>query len=142
VYAEASSWLFPTAIWQVPGVFWRIHYVNGEEHINQVCIIMSGTYIFSSCLESHVLSPTRNVNSFPLSASWPRNYMFSFHCIDKFILVMDGYTFKSRICSLGVEKLLFMVFNGWFWRKHLFLNASVVYQLLIASPITGVESLR
>jgi len=41
--------------------------------------------------------------------------------------------------GLGVEKLLFMVFHGWFLRKYLFLNASVVYQLLIASPIAGVE---
>ena len=82
-------------------------------------------------------SQRRNVYLFLLSASWPRNYKSSFTDLKT---LFARHMLSCQIpYGLGVEKLLFMVFNGWFLRKYLFLNASVVYQLLIASPIAGVE---
>lgn len=33
VHAKASPWLLSTALWQVPGVFWRIHIFHGKNLI-------------------------------------------------------------------------------------------------------------
>lgn len=33
VHAKASPWLLSTALWQVPGVFWRIHICHGRNLI-------------------------------------------------------------------------------------------------------------
>ena len=56
VYAEAPSWLFPAAIRQIPGVFWRIHYFNGEERIIKIaelCLLINLFFMFRIKLNSH-----------------------------------------------------------------------------------------